>query len=67
MRLSLEAVEAVELTLVPIGRLGERGPAHHVQLRFIFEAGREPVLLHLADAQTGSDAPVSGCFTVVVG
>ena len=58
LRLSMEAVEAVELLLVPIGRMGTRGPAHHVQLRFIFEEGNEPVLLDLADTHTGTDPHV---------
>ena len=58
VRLSLESVEAAEVILVPIGRLGNHGPAHHVQLRFIFEQGGEAELLDLADAQTGTDPRV---------
>ena len=47
LRLELEAVESAELVLVPSNDLGRRSPVHHVQIRYIFESGREPVLLHL--------------------
>lgn len=51
----LDGLESVELTLVPFGEGGRLGPLQHVQLRFIFEAGKEPVLLNLAGAETGAD------------
>ena len=58
VRLSLEDVEAVELILVPSRELGRRGPVHHVQIRYLFKAGKEPVLLNLAEMRTGTDARI---------
>ncbi len=58
LRLSIQAVEAAELILVPPRQLRGRGPIYHVQVRYIFEQGAEPVLLSLADAQTGTNPHV---------
>ena len=55
VRLAIEAVESAELILVPSREFGRHGPIHHVQMRFLFEEGREPVLLNLAEAQSGTD------------
>jgi len=55
VRVPLDGLESAELTLVPFGEGGRLGPLQHVQLRFIFEAGKEPVLVDLAGAETGAD------------
>lgn len=55
VRVPLDGLESAELTLVPFGELGRYGPLQHVQLRFIFESGKEPVLIELAGAETGAD------------
>lgn len=55
MRVSLDGLESVELTLVPFGEGGRLGPLQHVQLRFIFEPGKGPELLSLADTEIGAD------------
>ena len=58
LRFAIEDVESAELILVPSREFGRRGPIHHVQIRYLFEAGKEPVLLNLADTRTGSDARI---------
>ncbi len=58
LRLELEAVESAEFILVPSREFGRHGPVHHVQLRFIFQEGREPELLSLLGPDTGTDAKV---------
>lgn len=55
VRVPLDGIENVELTLVPFGEAGRLGPMQHVQLRFIFESGKQPELLNLAGAETGAD------------
>jgi len=55
VRVPIDGLEGAELTLVPFGEGGRLGPLQHVQLRFIFKAGKEPVLMDLAGAETGSD------------
>ncbi len=55
VRVSLGGLESAELTLVPFGEGGRLGPLQHVQLRFIFEPGKEPELLDLAGAETGTN------------
>ncbi|HEC29975.1 MAG TPA: hypothetical protein ENI65_10355 [Gammaproteobacteria bacterium] len=54
-RVPLDGLQSAELTLVPFGEGGRFGPLQHVQLRFIFEPGKEPELLDLAGAETGAD------------
>jgi len=60
LRFSTNAVEFAELVLVPpppeTG--GRFAPWYHVQLRFVFEAGREAQLLNLASSETGTDARI---------
>jgi hypothetical protein len=60
LRLDLDAVEFAEVVLVPPPREtgGRLAPWYHVQLRFVFEAGREPHLLNLAGSETGTDAGI---------
>jgi hypothetical protein len=56
-RVPLDGVEFAEFTLVPSTRRGGLlAPAHHAQLRFVFQEGKEPELLNLATAHTGTDA-----------
>lgn len=55
VRVPLDGLENVELTLVPFGEGGRLGPLQHVQLRFIFESGKEPELMNLAGAETGAN------------
>ncbi|VAX00020.1 hypothetical protein MNBD_GAMMA19-397 [hydrothermal vent metagenome] len=55
VRVPIDGLKDVELTLVPFGKAGRLGPLQHVQLRFIFEPGREPELLDLAGTETGAD------------
>jgi len=38
---------------------GRLAPWYHVQLRFVFEAGREAQLLNLAGSEAGSDAGIA--------
>ena len=56
LEFDLDAVEFAEITLVPPPREagGRLAPWYHVQLRFVFESGREPRLLNL----TGTDASI---------
>jgi hypothetical protein len=58
IRASLGALENVELTLVPFGQGGRLSPLQHVQLRFVFEKGKEPELLELSGVGTGTDPHV---------
>ncbi len=58
VRVPLDGLEAAEMIPVPLVRRGQRGPAYHVELRFIFAAECCPEFLNLADATTGTDA----CF-----
>lgn len=55
VRVPLDGLESAELTLVPFGEGGRLGPLQHVQLRFVFEAGKEPLLMNLAGTETGTD------------
>ncbi len=55
VRVPLDGLEKVEFTLVPFGEGGRLGPLQHVQLRFLFESGKEPELVDLAGAGTGAD------------
>jgi hypothetical protein len=55
VRVPLDGLENVELTLVPFGEGGRLGPLQHVQLRFIFESGKEPELMNFAGAETGAN------------
>jgi len=55
VRVTLDGLESVELTLVPFGQGGRLAPLQHMQLRFIFGSGKEPELLNLAGAETGAD------------
>ncbi len=55
VRVRLDGLQRAEFTLVPFGEGGRLGPLQHVQLRFIFEPGKEPELLDLAGAETGAD------------
>ena len=59
VRVPLDGIEAAEVILVPLGRRGQRGPAYHVELRFIFSADCCPEFLSLADSTTGTDARFS--------
>jgi hypothetical protein len=60
VRVHLDAVEYAEFVLVPppasVG--GRAAPWLHAQIRFVFEEGREPELLNLADSETGTDARI---------
>ena len=60
VQFDLDAVEFAEITLVPPPRDtgGRLAPWYHVQLRFVFESGREPHLLNLAGSETGTDAGI---------
>jgi len=60
LRFNTNAVEFAELILVPPPREtgGRLAPWYHVQLRFVFEAGREAQLLNLAGSETGADARI---------
>ena len=59
VRVPLDGLERAEFTLVPFGEGGRLGPLQHVQLRFIFESGKEPELVDLAGAETGADPRIS--------
>ncbi len=54
VRVPLDGIAFVELTLVPSTRGGLRALAHHAQLRFVFKPEYRPVLLSLADPVIGS-------------
>jgi hypothetical protein len=60
LHFNTSAVEFAEFILVPpppeTG--GRFAPWYHVQLRFVFEAGREAQLLNLAGSDTGTDARI---------
>ncbi len=60
LQFNLAAVEFAELILVPPPREagGRLAPWYHVQLRFVFETGREARLLNLAGSETGTDARI---------
>ncbi len=60
LKFNLAAVEFAELILVPPPREtgGRLAPWYHVQLRFVFAAGREAQLLNLAGSDTGTDAGI---------
>jgi len=60
VRVQLDAIEFAELILVPPPKSvgGQAAPWLHVQLRFVFEAGKEPELLNLASSETGTDARI---------
>ena len=60
LQFDLDAVEFAEIILVPPPREtgGRLAPWYHVQLRFVFESGREPHLLNLAGSETGTDAGI---------
>lgn len=60
LRFNLGAVEFAELVLVPPPREagGRLAPWSHIQLRFVFEAGREAQLLNLAGSETGTEAGI---------
>ena len=60
VRVNLDAVEFAEFVLVPPAAAvgGRAAPWLHAQLRFVFEAGREPELLNLAGSETGTDAHI---------
>ncbi|MGD2130255.1 MAG: hypothetical protein PVJ33_06915 [Lysobacterales bacterium] len=54
VQVPLEGLEYVELTLVPFGEGGRLNPLQHVQLRFVFEKGKEPELVEFAGVETGT-------------
>jgi len=54
VRVPLDGIAFVELTLVPSTRGGLHALAHHAQLRFVFKKEKRPVLLSLADPVVGS-------------
>lgn len=56
VRVALNGIAFVELTLVPSTRGGLRALAHHAQLRFVFKSEKRPVLLSLADSAAGAAA-----------
>lgn len=58
VRVPLDGIDFVELTLVPSTRGGLHALAHHAQLRFVFRAEKRPVLLSLADSAAGSDGSI---------
>ncbi|MEZ5865366.1 MAG: hypothetical protein R3D25_15355 [Geminicoccaceae bacterium] len=47
VRMPLDGLAHVELTMVPLGPGGSRGPVQHGHLRFVFAADRRPVMLDL--------------------
>jgi hypothetical protein len=55
IRVSLDGLENVELTLVPFGEGGRLNPLQHVQLRFVFEKGKEPELVEFTGVENGTD------------
>ncbi|HEX23219.1 MAG TPA: hypothetical protein ENH21_07295 [Chromatiales bacterium] len=59
VRVPLDGLERAEFTLVPFGEGGRYGPLQHVQLRFIFKAGKEPRLLDLTDTAIGANSQIS--------
>ena len=56
VRVALNGIAFVELTLVPSTRGGLRALAHHAQLRFVFKPEKRPVLLSLAESTAGATA-----------
>lgn len=56
VRMPLGGLAFVELTMVPLGPGGGRGPVQHGHLRFVFEADRRPVMLDLDGSPVGADA-----------
>jgi len=58
VRVPMEGIAFVELTLVPSTRGGLHALAHHAQLRFVFKPEYRPVLLSLADSAAGSDSRI---------
>jgi hypothetical protein len=56
VRVALNGIAFVELTLVPSTSGGLHALAHHAQLRFVFKPEKRPVLLSLADSAAGADA-----------
>lgn len=54
VHLPLSGIAFVELILVPATRGGLHALAHHVQLRFVFEPEKRPVLMDMADSPVGS-------------
>ena len=59
LRIPLDGVEVAEFQLVPSLPLEHRSPVQHAQLRFIFAADKQPELLSLAGADTGTDPHIS--------
>lgn len=55
IRVPLDGLENVELTLVPFGQGGRISPLQHVQLRFLFEKGKEPELVEFSGVANGTD------------
>jgi hypothetical protein len=55
IRVPFDGLEYVELTLVPFGEGGRLSPLQHVQLRFVFEEGKEPELMEFAGVENGTD------------
>lgn len=55
IRVPLDGLESVELTLVPFGEGGRLSPLQHVQLRFVFEKGKEPELMEFAGVENGTN------------
>ena len=58
VRVPLDGVSYVEFTLVPSTWGGLHALAHHVQLRFVFQPEKRPVLLSLAGSLAGSAAHI---------
>ena len=58
VRVPLDGIESADLSLVPFGEGGRFSPLQHVQLRFVFEKGREPELVEFAGVENGTDPKV---------
>jgi len=58
VRVPLDGIAFVELTLVPSTRGGLHALAHHAQLRFVFKPEKRPLLLSLADSVVGAAAHI---------
>lgn len=56
VRVPLDGIAFAEFTLVPFGIAGPYSLLQHAQLRFVFDPDKQPQLLNLADADTGTDA-----------
>jgi len=54
-RIPLQGVEAAELTLLPLDRIGKEGLIQHGQLRFVFAQDQPVMLLNYGDETMGSD------------